>query len=263
MTTPNPTPQIYDSVATHYDSVLAIPGTKIIYWMLDRFFITNYNNDLSGKSVLELACGTGDCARKAQSLGASTLIGVDVSPEMINIAHDIEKGMGVTGIDYYVADCSKPIDALKGKEGTFDLILGNWLLSYATSYEEIKGMWANIYLYLKPGGKFIGAFTGFDPNAHGLATGKYGARGKVTERIADGKGVRVGLTFMTDPPLEFDVFILERQMYVDGAVEVGFKDGVDFQEPGFECLPAGESKEFWMEEVESPSNIMFAVTKPE
>jgi hypothetical protein len=42
---------------------------------------------------------------------------------------------------------------------------------------------------LKPGGKFIGTFTGFDPNARGLATGKYGARGKITERITDGKKV--------------------------------------------------------------------------
>jgi ubiquinone/menaquinone biosynthesis C-methylase UbiE len=255
-------PQIYDSVATHYDSVLAIPGTKIIYWMLDRFFSTTYNNDLTGLSVLELACGTGDCARKAQSLGASTLVGVDVSSEMIHIAHEIEKGMGVTGIEYHVADCSKPIAELKGREGKFDLVLGNWLLSYATNYEEIVGMWRNVALYLKPGGRFIGAFTGFDPNARGLVTGKYGARGKVTEKIADGKGVRVGLTFMTDPPLEFDVFILERQMYVDAAVEAGF-EGIDFQEPSFECLPAGESKEYWMDEMESPSNIMFAVTKPE
>ena len=258
----NPAPQIYDSVASSYDSVLAIPGTKIIYWMLDRFFITNYDNNLSNLSVLELACGTGDCSRKAQSLGASTLVGVDVSSEMINIAHEIEKGMGVTGIEYHVADCSKPIEALKGREGKFDLVLGNWLLNYATSFEEIVGMWKNIALYLKPGGKFIGAFTGFDPNARGLATGKYGAKGKVTERIADGKGVRVGLTFMTEPPIEFDVFILEKQMYLDAAEKVGFK-GIDFQEPSFECLPAGESKEYWMDEMESPSNIMFAVTKPE
>lgn len=254
-------PQIYDTVADKYDSVLAAPGTKIIYWMLDRFFQTEYDNKLTGLSVLELACGTGDCSRKAQELGATTLVGVDVSSEMINIAHEIEKGMGVTGIEYYVADCSKPIDALKGQEGKFDLVLGNWLLNYATSFEEIVGMWSNIALYLKPGGKFIGAFTGFDANARGLETGKYGARGKITERIANGKGVRLGLTFATEPPVEFDVFILEKQMYVDAAEKAGF-EGVDFQEPSFDCLPAGESKEFWIDEMESPSNIMFAVTKP-
>jgi ubiquinone/menaquinone biosynthesis C-methylase UbiE len=255
-------PQIYDSVADKYDNVLAAPGTKIIYWMLDRFFSTSFSNDLKGFSVLELACGTGDCARKAQVLGATKLVGVDVSSEMINIAHEIEKGMGVTGIDYYVADCSKPIEALKGEEGTFDLVLGNWLLNYATSFDEIVGMWSNIALYLKPGGKFIGAFTGFNPNAKGLTTGKYGARGKVTEHIADGKGVRVGLTFATEPPVEFDVFILEKQMYIDAAEKVGLGE-IDFQAPSFECLPAGESKEFWNDEMESPSNIMFVVTRPQ
>jgi ubiquinone/menaquinone biosynthesis C-methylase UbiE len=253
--------QIYDTVADKYDNVLAAPGTKIIYWMLDRFLSTSFSNNLKGFSVLELACGTGDCARKAQELGATKLVGVDVSSEMINIACEIEKEMGVTGIDYYVADCSKPIDVLKGQEGSFDLVLGNWLLNYATSFDEIVGMWSNIALYLKPGGKFIGAFTGFDSSARGLVTGKYGARGKVTERIAEGKGVRVGLTFATEPPVEFDVFILEKQMYIDAAQKAGLGD-IDFQGPSFECVPAGESKEFWTDEMESPSNIMFVVTKP-
>jgi hypothetical protein len=79
-------------------------------------------------------------ARKAQSLGATTLVDVDVSSEMINIAHKIEKGMGVTGINYYVSDSSKPIDALKGQEGKFDLVLENWLLNYATTFNKIVGM---------------------------------------------------------------------------------------------------------------------------
>jgi hypothetical protein len=110
---------------------------------------------------------------------------------MINIAHKIEKGMGVRGINYYVTDYSKPIDALKGQEGKFGLVLGNWLLNDLQRDRPACG--ATSPYILKPGGKFISTFTCFDPNTRGLATGKYGARGKDHGAHYRWEGVNISL----------------------------------------------------------------------
>jgi 2-polyprenyl-3-methyl-5-hydroxy-6-metoxy-1,4-benzoquinol methylase len=54
--------------------------------LLPHFRNTIRALNLSGKSVLDLACGTGVLLAKAASLGASRLVGVDISAGMIAVA---------------------------------------------------------------------------------------------------------------------------------------------------------------------------------
>lgn len=53
------------------------------------------NNDIYGKIVMDLGCGTGILAIGAVLLGAKHVIGVDVDPEALEIALDNAKNIGV------------------------------------------------------------------------------------------------------------------------------------------------------------------------
>ena len=60
--------------------------------------------DLSGKAVVDLACGEGHYTRMLPGLGATRVVGIDRSEGMIALARDQEAG-GRQGIDYMVQDC--------------------------------------------------------------------------------------------------------------------------------------------------------------
>ena len=58
---------------------------------------------LHGKRVMDLACGFGFYTRLLRQHGAATVLGVDISPEMIRLAHQQEQAEPL-GIAYQVGD---------------------------------------------------------------------------------------------------------------------------------------------------------------
>lgn len=114
---------------------------------------------ISYARVLELACGSGFYTYDFLKWGASAVIGVDISPAMIEQAR--RKGRTVSGsttgtingtIDFILADCAKPT-VYAG--GPFDLVFGAWLLNYAPDRAGLVDMFQNIALNLKDGGHFV------------------------------------------------------------------------------------------------------------
>ncbi len=76
-------------------------------------------DDIIGKTVVELGCGTGRLAIGAALLGAGDVFGVDVDPVAVRVAQKNAEIMGVKEKTHWiVAD----IDVV---EGTFDTILQN------------------------------------------------------------------------------------------------------------------------------------------
>jgi putative methylase len=76
-------------------------------------------NNIIGKSVLDLGCGTGRLALGAAFLGAQEVVGVDVDKTAIRIAVENSKKIGLKGkVDWLVADVS-----VVG--GEFDTVLEN------------------------------------------------------------------------------------------------------------------------------------------
>jgi toxoflavin synthase len=57
----------------------------------------NLTGDLAGQDVLDLACGQGLAARALARAGAASVLGVDASREMIDIArgHEREQPLGI------------------------------------------------------------------------------------------------------------------------------------------------------------------------
>jgi toxoflavin synthase len=104
---------------------------------------------LDGQRVLDLACGDGFYTRLLKQHGAAQVIGVDISPEMIRLAHQQEQAAPL-GITYQVGDAVAlpPLSP-------FDLVTAVYLLPYAASKEQMLGMFRRVYDNLVAGGCFI------------------------------------------------------------------------------------------------------------
>jgi cytosine/adenosine deaminase-related metal-dependent hydrolase len=99
---------------------------------------------LRGLDVVDLGCGTGRLLNIARNAGARSLTGVDVSPEMLNIAR-AKLGEAATLV---CAECTgAPIPA-----GSADVIFCNFVLSYLDEPEELLSFAKSI---LRPGGSLF------------------------------------------------------------------------------------------------------------
>ncbi len=118
----------YDDFAEKYQRIKTSPilmrGTRI----LDYTFMCLVG-DISGKSVLDLACGAGVYTRKLKQAGASHTVGVDISEEMIKLARK-QEAQAPLGIEYILSDAQE-----LGKIGDFDLVNAAHYLHYAPTKE--------------------------------------------------------------------------------------------------------------------------------
>lgn len=93
----------YDKIAEQYDQsaeersdreTILAPSAK------------HYLGDLEGKQVLDLACGSGYFTRLIKSWGAERVMGIDISPQMIELARQREQ-QDKQGIEFKVADVAQ------------------------------------------------------------------------------------------------------------------------------------------------------------
>jgi toxoflavin synthase len=136
----------YDTVANQYD----VSFTSMPYRIyIEEWSVLDVLGDVSGKSVLELACGTGHYARRLRQRGAARVVAVDLSPEMIEVARAQEAQQSL-GITYHVQD----VASLDLGE-TFDTVLAVYLLHYAPDRASLDRMTQAIARHLQPGGSFV------------------------------------------------------------------------------------------------------------
>nr|VFJ99082.1 MAG: Methyltransferase domain-containing protein [Candidatus Kentron sp. H]VFJ99247.1 MAG: Methyltransferase domain-containing protein [Candidatus Kentron sp. H]VFK03935.1 MAG: Methyltransferase domain-containing protein [Candidatus Kentron sp. H] len=136
---------IYDGIAEQYQKANELPYRQ--YAESETYF--HILGDLSGKSILDLACGEGFYTRKFKRKGAARVVGVDISEKMIELAMQEERTEPL-GIEYIVRDVLE-----LGEIGKFDRVVAAYLLNYARTREELLRMCQNIYLNLKPDGHFV------------------------------------------------------------------------------------------------------------
>lgn len=116
---------------------------------------------LPGKTVLDLACGTGSLTYELAQRGYE-MIGVDLSPEMLNEA--MEKNTGVDGIPpMFLCQSMDKLDLY----GTIDACVCCLdSVNYVTDPKKLKKAFARVHLFLMPGGMFL-----FDVNTVEKLTG--------------------------------------------------------------------------------------------
>ena len=143
---------VYDDIATDYDIIAKTNGTNIIlhpvFWSL--------LGDVTGKSILDLACGTGNIAREMKLKGARNVVGVDISATMIALARESES----LGVRFEVGDAATYEDG-----STFDTVVSLYLLCYAESETKLEQFCQTAYKHTKPGGRFISLTAVLDKDA--------------------------------------------------------------------------------------------------
>lgn len=262
MASPDQSKPQYDAFATSYDLVWTTPAVKPLLPLL-RSTISSLGS-LSGSSVLDLACGTGIGLRLAGSFGAAKLVGVDISPQMLEIAKTTTPGAA-----FHTADCSKPLDKLGLEPQGYDVVLGFWLLNQCPSSVEMRGMWENVARYLKPGGRFVGIIENHDiVHPVGMQSFKYGAQETRVTELENGQGWTDHVEFRTEPKVELDGFRLRKEIFESEARKAGFGEIV-YHAPGMEHVKesdnsrdtVGEESGWWDDLLNEPPNFVIVTQK--
>ncbi|MFM7796325.1 MAG: methyltransferase domain-containing protein, partial [Candidatus Nitrosotenuis sp.] len=133
-------PKFFSDTASTYDLVAnyATLGQ-------DRKWKSQIIEKISGKSILDLACGTGILTRMiAQKFPDSQILGIDISENYLDLA--IQNSQSYTNISYQIQDAEK-----LNLDRKFDCIVS----SYVPKYCNAKVLAQKIHEHLNPNGVAI------------------------------------------------------------------------------------------------------------
>ncbi|MEU6916064.1 class I SAM-dependent methyltransferase [Streptomyces olindensis] len=174
--------------------------------------------DVRGRSVLDLACGTGFYSREFRRRGAAEVLGVDISGEMVAAARRLEE-RDPLGVRYEVGDVS----ALRPLGRRFDVATAVQLLNYAEDVAAMERMCRAAHRHLVPGGEFFVLAQRPEFRFDGPSPARYGFLAEPTGEQA-GTGPRVRITALLDPPIEFVTTCPRREVYEQCLAAAGFRD---------------------------------------
>ncbi|MEU9294911.1 class I SAM-dependent methyltransferase [Streptomyces sp. NPDC048266] len=206
--------QQYDEIGEAYEGFKSLP--------LERFAVVPgflaLVGDVRGRSLLDLASGTGFCSREFRRRGAADVLGIDISSEMVSVARRLEESAPL-GVRYDVGDVAE----LRPLGKRFDIALAVQLLSYAEDRATTERMCRNVRRHLKPGGEFFVLNQSPDFRFDGPTPDKYGFRSELTGEEAE-TGPRVRITALLDPPVSFVANRPRREVYETSLRAAGFTD---------------------------------------
>ncbi len=101
--------------------------------------------DVSGQRVLDLGCGFGWASRWLREQGAASVLGLDLSRNMIERARSTTSDAAIT---YQIAD----LNTLTLPEGVFDLVYSSLAFHYVADFGRLVG---TIFQSLAPGGRLV------------------------------------------------------------------------------------------------------------
>ncbi|MFF5447702.1 class I SAM-dependent methyltransferase [Streptomyces sp. NPDC012888] len=242
--------QLYDGIGEAFEGFKTLPVIR--YAEVPGFLALV--GDVTGKSVLDIACGTGFYSRELKRRGASRVLGFDISPAMVEAAAAGEQAEPL-GIDYEVGDTA----TLRTFDEPFDVAVAVQAFNYAKDVAEIEQMMRNIRRSLVDGGSFFLFAQEPDYDFGGPSLAKYGFLLESTGKDNEiGTGIR--LTALLEPPVSFEATTPSRKTYEQTLTAAGFT--------GIEWVPLGVSQAgveefgeaFWEEYHANPPLTMIRCT---
>ncbi|TAJ09541.1 MAG: class I SAM-dependent methyltransferase [Nitrospirae bacterium] len=203
---------------------------------------------IEGRSVLDLACGTGYYSRLFKQLGAAKVVGADVSDTMVAAAREAE-AKAPLGIEYRVADAAE-LSWL----GAFDLATATYLLHYAETAEAMRNMCRNIAANLKPGGLLLALLPEPDYVMGRGDTERYGFTYRLVASDKDWRLVHADVH--TNPPFSIEYRHWARAVFDEAVRSAGF---ADLRWHPFEVSPEGLAKfgaGYWRDLIENPMSTI-------
>ncbi len=143
----------YDKDTNFYQdwSVVETP-----YTVLEWYVLLETIGPVTGLEVLDLACGEGRLARVLMARGAASVLGVDISQEMIARARAKNRPGGrdrhFERLRFEVGNAG---DARFSLDKPVDCVTALYLFHYAESEQTLQDMCRLVSRNLKPGGHFV------------------------------------------------------------------------------------------------------------
>ncbi|MEU7278089.1 class I SAM-dependent methyltransferase [Streptomyces sp. NPDC045431] len=206
--------QQYDEIGEAYEGFKALTLER--YVVVPSFLAMV--GDVRGKSVLDLASGTGFYSREFKRRGAAEVLGIDISGEMVAVSQALEEQEPL-GIRYEVGDAAE----LRTFEEPFDIGLAVQLLNYAQDIATTERMCRNVHRSLKPGAELFLLNQSPDYRFDGPTPEKYGFRTELTGEEGE-TGPQVRTTALLDPPVSFVANRPRRDVYEQCLRAAGFTD---------------------------------------
>lgn len=235
--------QQYDEIGEAFEGFKSLPLMR--YGEVPSFL--GLVGDVRGRSILDLACGTGFYSREFKRRGAGDVLGVDISAEMIAAARRSEEREPL-GVRYEIGDVAE----LRTLERRYDIALGVQCLNYAEDIATMERMCRNIHRSLVEGGQFFVLAQkpdyGFD-NPH---LERYGFRCEPTGEEVE-TGPRERITALLDPePITIVTNAPRREVYEKCLRAAGFHDlewvPLHISEAGVEEF----GEDFWQDLLANP-----------
>ncbi|GGV22070.1 hypothetical protein GCM10010260_72850 [Streptomyces filipinensis] len=207
--------QQYDEIGEAFEGFKSLP--LIRYGEVPSFLAMV--GDVKGKSVLDLACGTGFYSREFLRRGATDVLGVDISVEMIAAAREIEQHDPL-GARYEVGDVAE----LRPLDRRYDIGVAVQCLNYTEDTVTLERMCRNIHRSLVPGGEFFVLCQKPDYRFDCASLDKYGFLCEPTGEAVE-TGPRVRVTALLDPqPISIVATVPRREVYEECLRAAGFSE---------------------------------------
>lgn len=203
----------YDAIANLFQASRDLP----FRWHSEAYTYLKIMGDVTGLSILDLACGEGVYSRYFKQQGATTVVGVDISPEMIALAQAAET-RNPLGVDYVVADVTE-----LGKIGEFDLVVSSYLVNHAPDQPTLLKMLQAMRQNLKPDGRVVAVTNNLAQAPETFAIcAPYGFTKTAALPLTEGTPLEVG--FILPDGTEFKVidFYLSPTTYEQTFLQAGF-----------------------------------------
>lgn len=134
----------YNRSAEEYHKNISGKDTNFYHKYLEKpAMISFLKGILKNKNVLDLGCGSGVFTKKLNSFGVKSIVGFDLSKEMINIARRENPN-----IKFYVGNAKKT----PFKNSQFDVVSSSLVAHY---FKNLKLFFKEVSRILKKGGYFV------------------------------------------------------------------------------------------------------------
>ena len=273
----------YDSIGSEYNLIKQLPWGKLETYNFRRQVEPLVK--VPGTKVLDLDCGAGFYSQLLVEWGASSVVGMDVSPAMVEGAKaQLSRTPFASSCEFVVGDGSNPrAYSSGGKEEDFDVVIGAWFLNYANGLEEMTTFFKTISLNLKPGGVFVATCPHPTNDVAELAAGinkggwkKTGLYYNYSTELEDGTGYNFrvhaepkspdGSEAAQPAPIEFDSYHLKKSVWEEAARAGGMKGKIEWQEvsyleDGWRTLAGLQDEEEWNTFQQYPQMAILRVWK--
>ncbi len=245
------TKAVYDQIAKAYKKSKQLSFRSII----EEYSLFKMAGDVTGLSIIDLACGEGHYTRKLKKAGAVQVTGIDVSSKMIELARLQEEQQPI-GCEYRIQDV-----ASMERIGEYDMAVAIYLLNYARTRDELVALLRGVYQQLKPGAQFVG----FNDNVANDPVNynnyrKYGLEKECSPHREEGDPIHYHFYSQDGSVCEFDNYYLSPQTYAEAFREAGF---VNFQWMWPSVHPAERGNPHWDDFMYDPPVIGFVACKEE